>query len=434
MRETPDVDVLVLGGGPAGSTAATLLARDGFSVVVLESEPHPRFHVGESLVPHVLPFLDRLGVHAEVRSLPSTIVKPGATFLTRDGDLHLGIRFDEAFAPSIPHAYNVRRDEFDALLLRKAAASGADVRERWRAVQPIWDGARLIGVEARDPEDRPHTLRAKVTLDASGQPAFLATRMGWKQTYEGHRKLACASHFENVDLPAGDETGNITIVVTDAGWFWMIPFADGTTSVGSVLDGSAWRRFEGDPETRFETALTATPEAARRLARAKRLRPFAALQNFSFGVSRIHGDGFALVGDAAGFLDPIFSTGIFLGAAGAARAADDIALALRRKDRVDATDLAGTARLVRDLHRLFFSLIGSYYDPHFLALFFRPRPAMKIPQAVISVLAGDVLRSDRFRLLLRFRALQGLARLQRLGASVGRPLVEPLRHTPAAAG
>jgi flavin-dependent dehydrogenase len=362
------------------------------------------------------------------------MVKPGATFFTRDGDRHLRIRFEEGFDPAIPHAYNVRRDEFDALLLRRAAACGADVREGWKAVHPAWEGSRLIGVEARDGEDRPRSLRARVTLDASGQPAFLATRMGWKATYDGHRKLACASHFEGVDLPGGDEAGNITIVVTDAGWLWMIPFSDGTTSVGTVLDGGAWKRFEGDPAARFDAALAATPEAARRMAPAKRLRPFAALQNFSFGVSRIHGDGFVLLGDAAGFLDPIFSTGIFLGVAGAARAADDVALALRRSGRVDAADLAGTAGFVRDLHRLFFSLIGSFYDPHFLALFFQPRPALRIPEAVVSLLAGDVLRPDRRRLLLRFRALQGLARLQGLGARLGRPLVDPLGHTPAVAG
>jgi len=273
-----------------------------------------------------------------------------------------------------------------------------------------------------------------MTVDASGQTAFLATRMGWRTIYPHHRKLACASHYEGVDLPGKDETGNITIIVTDGGWFWMIPFADGTTSVGTVLDGNTWKGIGGDPQERFEAAVSATPEAARRMGGAERLIPFTGLQNFSFSVSRIHGDGYALVGDAAGFLDPIFSTGVFLGATGAARVADDVVSALRRHGRVDTNDLEGSARLVRDLHRLFFSLIGSYYDPHFLALFFQPRPAMRIPQAVISVLAGDVLRADRWRLLLRFRALQGLARLQRWGTGIGRPLVEPLPHTPSPTG
>lgn len=424
-------DVLVLGGGPAGSTAAAILAERGYEVTVLEEEPHPRFHVGESLLPHLLPVLDRLGVHEEIRALPHTIYKPGATFFTRDGGEHVVFWFEEAFAPAIPHAYNVRRDEFDELLLRNAKRRGAEVLEGWRAIRPEWDGSRLTGVAARSPGGDDVPIRARVTIDATGQGAFLASRMGWRVTYPGHRKLACASHFSGVDLPGGREVGNITILVTDYGWFWMIPFGTGTTSVGAVLDGEHWKRWEGDPAARFAAAVEATPEAARRMGGAERLLPFVSLQNFSFKVKRIAGDGFALVGDAAGFLDPIFSTGVFIGATGAARTADAVDAALRRSGRVDAVDLAGSARLVRDLHRLFFSLIGSYYDPDFLALFFHPRPKLQLPAAVVSVLAGDVLRSDRWKTLLRFRLLQGLAKAQRVGVKLGRPLAPPIPYTPS---
>jgi flavin-dependent dehydrogenase len=154
------------------------------------------------------------------------------------------------------------------------------------------------------------------------------------------------------------------------------------------------------------------------------------VQNFSFRVSRIHGDGFALVGDAAGFLDPIFSTGVFIGTTTAVSAADAIVAALKRRGRVDASDLAGTAATARDLQQLFFSFIRSYYDPHFLAFFFDPHDAMQIPKAIVTLLAADVMRSDRWRWTGRFRVLQTLARAQRVAQRFGRQLVPPLASAP----
>lgn len=424
-------DVLILGGGPAGSTAATFLSESGLAVAVLERESFPRFHVGESLLPHSLPLFERLGIHEQVKALPHTRVKPGAFFATADGSRLVDYRFAEALPPAIPHAYQVRRDEFDALLLSRAQKAGATVLHGWEAISPQWDSKRLSGVWVRDPEGQQHLFRCRAFLDASGQKAFLATRMGWRFPYPKHRKVAAVSHFRGAWLPPGEGSGNITIVLTRAGWFWFIPFADDTVSVGAVLDVGFWQAQGKEPSQVFQRAVEQTPEAARRLANASPVLPFSAIQNFSYSVTKLAGDGFAVIGDAAGFLDPIFSTGVFIATTTAASAAEDILEALHRHGRVEAADLAPTVAVTRTLHRTFFSFIRSYYDQDFLPFFFDPRPVLDIPAAIVSLLAADVLRPGRFLLSARFRLLQLLAAGQKLGRVLGKPLVPPLDATPA---
>jgi flavin-dependent dehydrogenase len=439
MTIPSQTDVLILGGGPAGSTAGMVLAREGIPSVVIESERHPRFHIGESLLPHSLPMFDRLGVHDAIRALPRTLLKPGATFCSHDGEEKTSFWFDQSATPVIPHAYNVRRDEFDETLLRAAEARGVDVREGWKALAAEWAGSRIVGVRVRTPEGEEGTIRAKCVIDATGQSAFLATRMGWKTVYPEHRKLAIVGHFEGVERPSGRESGNIVVIVTQSGWFWLIPFADGTTSVGVVLDVARYEGIPGGLNAQFDAAIAATPEAARRLASAKRLFPAGAAQNFSFKISRTHGDGFAIVGDAAGFLDPIFSSGILIGMAAAERAALDIASAIRRTGRVDAKDTARCAVLNRRLQRRFFMMIRSYYDPHFLEVFLTPSTESREPgarfgirPAVISLLAGDVVGAGSWRKLTRFRMLQGLGRVQGVALRFGGQLVRRLEHVPGA--
>jgi flavin-dependent dehydrogenase len=439
MAIPKEIEVVILGGGPAGSTTGMVLAREGIPSILIESDRHPRFHVGESLLPHSLPMFDRLGLHEAIRALPRTLVKPGATFCSHDGSEKSDFWFDESSAPVIPHAYNVRRDEFDAMLLRTAEVRGVDVREGWKAIAPEWEGDRLAGVCVRTPEGEEGTIRAKCIVDATGQHAFLATRMGWKSIYPDHRKLAIVGHFEGVERFPGRGAGNIVIIVTQSGWFWLIPFADGTTSVGVVLEAARYEGISGGIDAQFDAAIEATPEAARQLASARRLFPASAVQNFSFKVSRTHGDGFAIVGDAAGFLDPIFSSGIMMGMSTAERAALDIASALRRKGRVDAKDTARCAVLNRRLQKRFFMMIRSYYDPSFLDVFLLPSTESRVPgerfgirPAVISLLAGDIVGAGTWRKLSLFRVLQGVGRVQRLARRFGGQIVRRLENSPGA--
>ena len=255
--------------------------------------------------------------------------------------------------------------------------------------------------------------------------------MGWRFPYQRHHKVATVSHFRGAWLPPGRESGNITIALTDGGWFWLIPFADDTVSVGAVLDVEKWRTHGGGPESLFGAAVESTPEVARRLAGAQSLIPFNAVQNFSYRVMQIGGDGFCMIGDAAGFLDPIFSTGVFIGTTSGASAAQDVIEAFARHNRVEGSDFGPTIALTRSLQRLFFSFIRSYYDPHFLAFFFNPSDALHMRAAVISMLAADVAGPGRWRRTCCFHLLQLLADFQRLGTRWGRPLVPPLQATPA---
>ena len=264
-----------------------VLAREGIASILIESDHHPRFHVGESLLPHSLPMFDRLGVHEAIRALPRTLVKPGATFCSHDGAEQSDFWFEESLAPVIPHAYNVRRDEFDA--------DASPHRRRSRRRRPRGLEGDRPGMGGRAPRRRSRaytpdggegTIRAKCVVDATGQHAFLATRMGWKTIYTDHRKLAIVGHFEGVARMEGARAGNIVIIVTQSGWFWLIPFADGMTSVGVVLEASRYERIAGGIDAQFDAAIEATPEAARQLASARRTFPAAAVQNFSFKVSR----------------------------------------------------------------------------------------------------------------------------------------------------
>ena len=432
MAIPASTDVLILGGGPAGSSAGIVLADAGIDTLLLEGDTFPRFHVGESLLPHSLPLFDRLGVHDKVRALPHSLRKEGASFATHDGSRYVEFWFENAFAPAIPNAYQVRRDEFDAMFLDTARERGVDVRMPWRALRPEWDGDRMAGVWVRSPEGDEGLVRAKCVIDATGQHAFLATRMGWRTVYEDHRKMAVVGHFDGVVQNPGRAASNITIVVTDSGWFWLIPFRTGTTSVGAVFDVRRYEHVTGGLDALFDAVIANTPDAARRLAPAHRTFPAQAVQNFSFHVRHIHGDGFALVGDAAGFLDPIFSTGVFIGTTTAVAAADGIVAALRARGRVGAADLAPAAARTRDLQRLFFSFIKSYYDPHFLAFFFAPSDRMQIPKAIVTLLAANVLRDDRWKWTGRFRMLQGLARAQRVARRFGTQIAPPLASAPGA--
>lgn len=424
-------DVVIIGGGPAGSTAAILLAEAGFEVTVLERECAPQLRSGESLVPQSLPLLDRLGVHQDLEALPHTRVTRGTTFATADGQKLVEYRFAEALSPAIPHGYQVRRDELDALLRSRAEGAGAEVLYGWEAITPQWEGKRLCGLRVRDRQGDEHLVRSRACLDASGQKTFLAVRMGWRFPYPKHRKVAVWSHFRGVWLPGGETAGNTTIVLTRAGWFWLIPLRDDSVSVGAVLDADSWQAQGTSAEDLFASAVKQTPEVGRRLAGASPLLPFSMRQNASYRVTKVAGDGFALIGDAAGFLDPIVSTGVLVAMTTAASAAEDVGEAFRRHGRVEAADLAPTVVLTRTLQRIFSGLIRSFYDRDFLSLVFNPSPVLGIPAAVASLLAGDVVRPGHPLRLARFHLLRFLTAVQKISSRVGKPLVPPVSPSPA---
>lgn len=387
-------DAIVIGGGPGGSTVGALLGQAGRRVCVLEKERFPRFHVGESLLPYNLDLFARLGVLPELERRDRWMKKEGAVFSNADGSVRQTYYFSNTLSGDHTYAWHVERAAFDHLLLRNAARLGAEVREGWRVTEPIRDGARVVGVRATDPAGAAHALHAAVVVDASGRDTFLAGEFGLKTTHPAMRKGACFAHFDGVPRGAGRDAGNIILITGADGWAWVIPFASGRTSVGLVLHARRWKeRTPGETlETFFDATAARIPVLADLLRPARRVGPVHPIGDISYTSRAFAGPGWVLVGDAAVFLDPIFSTGVYLAMVGGELVADAIADACARGATIDATTFRAYDRRIHRAHKVFFPLIEGFYDPAFFDRFTQPVFKFRIQSAMTSVLAGDVFR------------------------------------------
>jgi len=405
------IDVLVIGGGPAGSTAATLLARKGFSVTLLEREHFPRFQVGESLLPYNNDLFARLGVTVPMTQ-GSFTPKYGAGFVTADGALGYTFRFVENLPEAYHSSFQVKRAEFDELLLRNAAATGVDVRE----------GVAVTAVDLADPKRATVTtangerIEARFVVDASGHGAFLGNRLGDKEDVEELKKVAVFAHYKNVPRPEGRDAGNTIIVVLRDAWFWLIPVSADTMSVGLVVGQDHLRSCGLSPEELLARTIDAAPYLAERMKDAERVSPVYVRRDFSFMVKRRTGKNFALIGDAAGFLDPIFSTGVFMAMKSADIAADAIEQRLRR----------GSMRLLRRYDRSFqsamnkyFRFIVNFYRREFLEVFLQPKTDYGLIPVITGILAGNIfVTNNRWKLALFFF----FVRAQKMFGVIARPI------------
>jgi flavin-dependent dehydrogenase len=391
--------VIVAGGGPSGSVCAARLASKGRRVVLLERERHPRFHLGESMLPNSLGVLEAIGVLPAMRE--RFLVKRGARFVDgQDRGRSCRYSFAEAFHARWTHAFQVPRDAFDELLFRHAQACGADAREGWtvtRIVRDAREGGRAVGVEARDPQGRLHALDASFVVDATGRDAMSARAARDARRIPDLDRTALYTQVRGAWRDEGEREGDIQIVVfpqglgCGPGWFWLIPFADGRTSVGAVVS-SAWvqaHRAAGGSEALFDAAVAEAPAAAQMLSGSQRLLPPAATADFSFRVETLRGEGWIAVGDATGFIDPLFSTGLHLGLCSALRGADAVHDALTADDlspaRFDAWE-----RDVRAGADLFLGAVQAFYAGQLAAYLFADDQRPFLRRAITSLLAGDV--------------------------------------------
>jgi flavin-dependent dehydrogenase len=399
-------DAVIVGGGPAGSVCAARLARLGRRVMVLERERHPRFHLGESLLPGSVGVLEAVGVLDAVRE--RFIVKRGARFVDGSGARPPSrYAFAEAFHARWDHAFQVPRDAFDELLFRHAGICGAELREGWEATRVAGTGggpgALLPSVVARDPSGALHTLTARMVVDATGRDALSARARGDLARLPALDRTALFTQVRGAWRDEGEREGDIQIVVVDAGagqrqWFWLIPFADGRTSVGAVVS-SAWMRgrrqrdVAAGAEGLFREAVRATPAVAEMLASAEYLFPPRATGDFSFAVRRIRGDGWIALGDAAGFIDPLFSTGAHLAMIGGLRAAEAIDEALSAGD-VSAARFERWEATMRAGADLFLGTVQAFYDGELASYLFADPQHPFLRRAITSLLAGDVFDGD----------------------------------------
>ena len=381
-------DVLVIGGGPAGSTVAPLLVEKGYRVVLLEKARHPRFHIGESLLPANLPLFERLGVADEVRAIG--MEKWGAEFVSPHHDRPQSFHFADAWDKSMPYAYQVKRAEFDAILLRNAESKGVEVHQgcRAKAVDFLPDRRAVIG--ARHDDGRECEWSARFVVDASGRDTFLANRFRIKQRNPRHNSSAVYGHFAGARRHQGQAEGNITIFWFEHGWFWFIPMQGDVTSVGMVT----WPYFmktrgERSIERFLLDGIATCPALGLRLEAAQLITPVEATGNFSYVAERNHGPNYLLLGDAYAFIDPVFSSGVLLAMNSGVIGAEAIDTCLGQPAEA-ASALKRFDQSMRYGPQQFSWFIYRVTNPIMRDFFMGPKNIFRVKEALLSVLAGDI--------------------------------------------
>ena len=400
-------DVIVVGGGPGGSSAATILAQKGYRVLLLEKEHFPRFHIGESLLPASWDIWDRLGVTAQIESAGFT-VKQGVSFglFQAPQDLILlTAEFPEYFVR--PYTFHVERAHFDKVLLDNARKHGVEVREGVAVKDVLTRESQVIGVLAAAEGEPAQSIGARVVVDATGRSCLLARKFGWRKPDPALNKIAYFTHFSgayrrrNEDERFSDSTMT-DIHTIDGGWLWYIPLAGEIVSVGAVVD-SQWVGAQGQgAQARFDAAVASSPKLAGWLRGAHQKLEVQTISSISYLNDRFVGDGFVLVGDACMFIDPIFSAGVTLAMRGGVFAADAIDKALTAGD-VSAAQLQAYEDAIRIPMSRIFPMIYNWYD--ILAkkdpdnLFVRSQRIPLLRERLIVLLSGGYDRVDMDALL-----------------------------------
>jgi flavin-dependent dehydrogenase len=394
-------DVLVVGGGPAGSTIAALLAGRGEKILLVEKDTHPRFHIGESLLPMNLPLFEALGVKQEIDRIG--MAKYGVEFVSPWHDkTSTMLDFARAWDKSLFYSYEVRRSEFDQILFNNAAAKGARVIEGCRITQVEFPPEGGVVATGQDRDGQPQRFEAKFLVDASGRDTLMAGKLAIKQRNRRHASAAVFGHFTGARRLPGKAEGNITIFWFDHGWFWFIPLADGTTSIGAVCPPEFMKARKTDVTSFLASLIAQCPALAERLADAQMTGPATATGNYSYRAGQMSGKKFLLLGDAYAFIDPVFSTGVFIAMKSAFLGADVVTACLHRPGPEADRARHQFEAEVRDALDRFSWYIYRINTPAMRDLFMAPRNLFRMQEAMMSLLSGDVFHNSpiRSRLLL----------------------------------
>jgi flavin-dependent dehydrogenase len=374
-------DVIIVGGGPAGSTAGTLLAKQGRNVAIFEKERFPRFKIGESLLPGSLCTFERMGVKEKI-DRADVVVKHGGKIVSACGARTNRFLFSNVFRCKYPTAYQVERSKFDQILLDHAAETGCQVRQGEAVTDFSCDPDGVTIKTATE------AFRARYLIDCSGRNSLVGSRLNLRRNYSDLQKFALYAHFEDVDRAPGIEGGLTQMIRARDRWFWLIPITAKKTSIGVVLDAQTFRRMKLSPEAAFHRMLNEHPKVIEQMPRARRITEVYATGDFSFRNERLADERWVLAGDAAGFIDPVWSTGVFIAVFSGEKAADMLDRILRQPDR-RAVEFGRYERHVGRVIDLYLKLIRSWYTQEFAEVFFYPQKHLQLVPAVNSLLAGS---------------------------------------------
>jgi flavin-dependent dehydrogenase len=432
-------DVAIIGGGPAGSTAAALLARAGRRVIVFEREKFPRFHIGESLLPFSMKAFARLGLHEKFLRA-GFMKKFGGEIFGSCSETGVKFYFKDAFRSQTDHAYQVTRGDFDKLLLDHATESGAEVHEETAVARVTFSdqdvtllvvgSARCADSRAAGQRDVPTTngggeIRARYVIDASGRNSVLGNHFGIKKTYDHLQKLSIFAHYDGVWRAEGIDGTLTTLIRGIDRWFWIIPLTPERTSIGVVLDSEVLRKSKLSAENFLEQALAEQPIIAKRMTNAERVSKVYVATDFSYRSTKLHDDRWLLAGDAAGFIDPIFSSGVFLAVFSGEQCADVLneVLDYPRKARRLFPRYERAVNRAMDIYLRF---VNAWYRKEFIEIFLAPREVFGLPPAVNAVLGGNI--GNSFAIRWRMWVFYFLVWLQKHYAIVPRLTLVPKKE------
>lgn len=380
--------------------------------MLIDKARHPRFHIGESLVPHILPILDRLGVTQQVADIG--VYKPGAEFVSPEHDHRQPFFFAESLEPVLPFSYQVRRSDFDEILFRHAEKTGVVLKEQYAVTEGLRtaDGWTL----QLDGDDGRSEVSATYVVDASGRDGFLARAHDLRVRDSRHNSAALFAHYEGVDPAAWGTPGNISIYWFEHGWIWFIPLPDGVTSIGAVCMPDYLKTRSGSLEDFMESTLRLCPKAWDVAKNADRVSAVSGAGNYSYKAKSASGDGYLLVGDSYAFVDPVFSTGVLLAMSAAERAARTVNDILDRPAKAAAYQRRYQREVDHAIKRVSWFVVR-FNTLTMMNLFMAPRNPFGVKNAVISLLAGEFYRGGTLaaRLWL-FRSIYTISRWLNRGA------------------